>query len=255
MASGNLNGDDSMETETRGKALVHVLAFVLERMVAANASPVDEHEPTTKFHALRPPSIAIREYLLRIFKYASCSPECFVLSLIYIDRFIQHSNVKLNAFNVHRIVITSVVLAAKFFDDQYFNNSYYAKVGGIPCVEMNQLELEFLFRVNFTLHVTSERYTHYYNELANHIVFTNALASFTNVAVSSPLSEHKVVSSPTSVRHFIAQDPLRDNQLTYYTHEDEVAALGKIDVDDNQLAGYQKCAGQKRRSVALGVQA
>jgi len=35
----------------------------------------------------------------------------------------------------------SVMLAAKFFDDQYFNNAYYAKVGGVPANEMNTLEV------------------------------------------------------------------------------------------------------------------
>lgn len=58
--------------------------------------------------------------------------------------------------------------AAKFFDDQYYNNAYYAKVGGVPCIEMNALEVEFLFKTNFTLFVTTETYVQYYNELINH---------------------------------------------------------------------------------------
>merc|ERR1711974_205017 len=58
--------------------------------------------------------------------------------------------------------------AAKFFDDQYYNNAYYAKVGGVPCMEMNALEVEFLFKTNFTLFVTTETYVQYYNELINH---------------------------------------------------------------------------------------
>ena len=30
------------------------------------------------------------------------------------------------------------MLAAKFFDDQYFNNAYYAKVGGVPAHEVRR---------------------------------------------------------------------------------------------------------------------
>jgi hypothetical protein len=82
----------------------------------------------TKFHALRPPAISILDYCARIHKYASCSPECFVLALVYIDRLIQRNNILLNSLNVHRIIITAVMMAAKFFDDHYFNNAYYAKV-------------------------------------------------------------------------------------------------------------------------------
>ena len=41
---------------------------------------------------------------------------------------------------------------------RYFNNAYYAKVGGVPCAEVNSLELEFLFSINFALHATTELY-------------------------------------------------------------------------------------------------
>ena len=137
--------------------LVKVLAEVLQKLVATNARQgPDDADRVTKFHALKPPSISVQLYLERIHKYASCSSECFVLALIYIDRLIQRNNCALSVLNVHRIVITAVMLAAKFFDDQYFNNAYYAKVGGVPCAEMNMLEIEFLFRINFSLHVPPE---------------------------------------------------------------------------------------------------
>jgi len=104
-----------------------------------------------------------------IHKYASCSAECFILALVYIDRLIQGNNLTLTSLNVHRVIITSVMLGAKFFDDQYFNNAYYAKVGGVPCPEMNSLELEFLFSINFSLHVSGEVYNRYRGELAAHM--------------------------------------------------------------------------------------
>ena len=58
-----------------------------------------------------------------------------MLALIYIDRLIQKDSFALTALNVHRVLITSVMIAAKFFDDQYYNNAYYAKVPyGHDCV-------------------------------------------------------------------------------------------------------------------------
>lgn len=92
-----------------------------------------------------------------------------MLALVYIDRIIQSNpNFVVNSLNIHRLLITSVMLAAKFFDDQYFNNAYYAKVGGVPRGEMNSLEVEFLFMTNFTLFVPTEQYRQYYTELCNH---------------------------------------------------------------------------------------
>ena len=162
----------------------------------------------SKFHALRPPAISIKDYLQRVAKYAACSGECFVLALVYIDRIIQSNpTFVVNSLNIHRLLITSIMLAAKFFDDQvcasathttahqrcvgwdvgqrcgslcthlsamrvcalqYFNNAYYAKVGGVPCTEINSLEVEFLFLCNFALFVNTETYSQYYTELCNH---------------------------------------------------------------------------------------
>ena len=104
----------------------------------------------------------------RIHKYASCSNECFILALIYIDRLIQGNNFLLTELNVHRVVITAVLLAAKFFDDAYYNNAYYAKVGGVLVCEMNGLEVDFLFRINFSLHVTPDLFQKYRDELFSH---------------------------------------------------------------------------------------
>ena len=156
-----------------GKMLVHVLAAVLEKLAQSNDS-AGGGGAVTKFHAMRAPAISIKDYLERIFKYASCSSECFVLALVYIDRLIQRNNFVINSLNAHRVVITSIMLAAKFFDDQYFNNAYYAKVGGVPLAEINSLELEYLFLINFSLHVTPEAFRKYYMELANHTVADGA---------------------------------------------------------------------------------
>jgi hypothetical protein len=90
------------------------------------------------------------------------------LALIYIDRLIQRNNFLLTDLNVHRVVITAILLAAKFFDDAYYNNAYYAKVGGVLVSEMNGLEVDFLFRINFSLHVTPELFQKYREELVSH---------------------------------------------------------------------------------------
>ena len=188
-----------------GKAVVAVLASVLQKLVSGNDKVswrltcfetkifwiiLSDHTPSnftqqtnksqsvTKFHALRPPSISIKDYLDRIQKYASCSSECFVLALVYIDRLIQQADFTVSSLNIHRVIITSVMLAAKFFDDMYFNNSYYAKIGGVPCSEINALELEFLFLINFTLYVEPDSYNKYYSELRNHAILVSPAASW-----------------------------------------------------------------------------
>jgi len=97
------------------------------------------------------------------------------LALVYIDRIIQNNpNFIVSSLNLHRLLITGVMLAAKFYDDQYYNNAYFGKVGGVPCDELNSLEVEFLFMCNFCFSVPPAQYEQYYTELYNHARQMNA---------------------------------------------------------------------------------
>jgi Cyclin. len=61
------------------------------------------------------------------------------------------------------------MLAAKFFDDHYYNNEYYAKVGGISNKEINILEVEFLNYINFNLYVDPILFLRYRQRLLSQI--------------------------------------------------------------------------------------
>ncbi|KAL8713576.1 MAG: hypothetical protein Q9220_002438 [cf. Caloplaca sp. 1 TL-2023] len=61
-----------------------------------------------------------------------------------------------DSFNIHRLVIAAVTCASKFFSDVFYTNSRYAKVGGLPLVELNHLELQFLLLNDFRLSVPVE---------------------------------------------------------------------------------------------------
>jgi len=149
--------------------LVNVLSDVLCRLCERNDRFIINHAPVTRFHTLRAPQITVKAYLNRIAKYSICSEECFILALIYIDRLIKYNkNFLVNSLNVHRLIITSIMLAAKFFDDQYFNNAYFGKVGGVSCKEINLLEIEFVFMINFNLYVETEMYETYNKRLMSH---------------------------------------------------------------------------------------
>jgi len=148
--------------EERRNKLVNVLADVLTRLCERNDFLINTNTPLTRFHALQPPQITIEFYLKRIARYSNCSEECFVLALIYIDRLIgKDENFLVNSLNVHRLLITSIMLGAKFFDDQYFNNEYFGKIGGVSLKEINLLEIEFLFMINFNLFVETDMYETY----------------------------------------------------------------------------------------------
>ncbi|EPS61803.1 hypothetical protein M569_12990, partial [Genlisea aurea] len=108
------------------------------------------------FHGVRAPAIALENYIERIYKYTSCSPSCFVVGFVYIDRLLhKHPDSVVSPLNVHRLAVTSVMVAAKILDDVHYNNGFYARVGGVSKEEMNRLELELLFLLDFHVYVSS----------------------------------------------------------------------------------------------------
>jgi hypothetical protein len=88
----------------------------------------------TRFHARIVPSIDIHAYLARILKYCPCANECFLSLLVYFDRMSKNAFAltghpfSIDSFNIHRLIISGVMVASKFFSDVFYTNTRYAKV-------------------------------------------------------------------------------------------------------------------------------
>ncbi|CAH2057968.1 unnamed protein product [Thlaspi arvense] len=160
--------------------LIAFLSSLLERVAESNdltRRVTTQSQRVSVFHGLSRPTITIQSYLERIFKYANCSPSCFVVAYVYLDRFTHRQpSLPINSFNVHRLLITSVMVSAKFLDDLYYNNAYYAKVGGISTKEMNLLELDFLFGLGFDLNVTPNTFHAYFSYLQKEMTLLQPLS-------------------------------------------------------------------------------
>lgn len=147
------------------RRLVPIIAAVLQSIVTRNDG-LGNDTVVTHFHAQRAPMVEINDYCERIVRYSQCSPCCFVVALIYIDRLLALEPTFFpSSLNIHRLTLTSVLLASKFLDDFYYNNAYWARVGGVGTTELNTLELDMLAKLHFNLHVQTEEYLQYREEL------------------------------------------------------------------------------------------
>ncbi|KAI4338768.1 hypothetical protein MLD38_023782 [Melastoma candidum] len=147
------------------RRMVRILSSLLENLAESNEREARPRVASV-FHGLTRPAISVQQYLERIFKYANCSPCCLVVAYVYLDRFSRRQpSLPINTFNVHRLLIASVLVAVKFMDDIYYNNAYYAKVGGISTAEMNFLEVDYLFGLGFDLSISPTTFYDYYNNL------------------------------------------------------------------------------------------
>ncbi|CAM8966023.1 unnamed protein product [Rhodiola kirilowii] len=149
---------------TKKPRILSILSLVYDKLVQKNEALIQSKEimdTVTDFHGRKAPDVGIQQYIERIYTYSSCSPSCFVIAHIYIDRLLQRQNMHMTSLNVHRLLITAVMAAAKFMDDAFFNNAYYARVGGVSSKELNKLEMTFLFGIDFRLQVTVDTFYKY----------------------------------------------------------------------------------------------
>jgi hypothetical protein len=125
--NGSVNGSVREREQPREiPTVLNVVAAVLERLVARNErlggnlpvmSPLNQRK-LTSFHGLRAPGISISKYMERIFKYTNCSQSCFVVGYVFIDRLIhKQPDMPVTSLNVHRLIVTCVMVAAKMLDD------------------------------------------------------------------------------------------------------------------------------------------
>ncbi|XP_051193541.1 cyclin-P4-1 [Lolium perenne] len=150
--------------------VVAALAGILERVAERNdvataaAGTAEVAAPASAFRSTSKPGISVRAYVSRVARFAGCSPACYVVAYIYLDRLLHRGRrfaLAVDSYSVHRLLITTVLAAVKFMDDICYNNAYFAKVGGISLAEMNYLEVDFLFGIGFDLNVTPKTFGDY----------------------------------------------------------------------------------------------
>ncbi|KAG2365672.1 cyclin-domain-containing protein [Suillus spraguei] len=195
-------------------------------LTSASRSSLSNPASALTFHARNIPTIALESYLLRILKYCPTTNEVFLALLVYFDRMSRLASEAtgrtfvIDSYNVHRLVIAGVTVASKFFSDVFYTNSRYAKVGGLPQAELNQLELQFLLLNDFRLVISPEEMQRYAEQL---ILF----------------SQSQPPESPSVPRPVT---PSRSQQSTFQTRSSSTTvsgparAMGAIDVYGGSVA-------------------
>ncbi|PLW32588.1 hypothetical protein PCANC_17278 [Puccinia coronata f. sp. avenae] len=71
----------------------------------------------------------------------------------------------IDSWNVHRFLIASITAASKLLSDVFYTNSRYAKVGGLPLEELEELEIKFLLMSDFRLMISASEFEDYTERL------------------------------------------------------------------------------------------
>jgi hypothetical protein len=98
-------------TDTEKAEFVSAMSFILDLATAE----IQKKQETSCFDAtVALPSISVRDYLVRLTKYIPLTLDQCSLVLIYIDRLMAFSGIKLTPRNIHRILISRFVNNFKY---------------------------------------------------------------------------------------------------------------------------------------------
>ncbi|KAG4134467.1 hypothetical protein ERO13_D08G158100v2 [Gossypium hirsutum] len=167
----------SYQNDAKTPLVISVLASLIERTMARNERIAKNCKWTLAkdynsrvFECQETPDMTIQSYLERIFRYTKAGPSVYVVAYVYMDRFRQaNPGFRINARNVHRLLITIIMVASKYVEDMNYRNSYFARVGGLTTKELNKLEVEFLFMTGFKLHVNVRVFESYCSHLEREV--------------------------------------------------------------------------------------
>ncbi|KAJ1995541.1 cyclin-like protein interacting with PHO85 [Coemansia umbellata] len=179
----------------------------------------------TLFHARSVPTINLETYVSRILKYCPCQNEVFLGLIVYIQQMVDRCARRrvpftVDAYSIHRLIITGVTIGSKWFSDVFFTNSRYARVGGLTVAELNNLELQFLSIIDFDLNIQPEVLQAIGSDL-----FAGRLPRLTNVHIypvdsmyHSDMYTHVPATAYAPVHHSrsTAAHPYHYQQHTYH---------------------------------------
>ena len=150
----------------QNKPLISAISETLNMILEQNKSlenykDIIKQQSKMPFSANSIPEISIQDYLIRIQTYSNIEKSTLIISLIYIDRICENSNLNLTYFNIHRILFAAVLMSIKYNEDNFYDNKFYAEIAGVKLKELNMIENSFTDMIDFKYYVDDETYEKY----------------------------------------------------------------------------------------------
>ena len=160
----------SLINSSENSNLIETISFSLLEIITKNKEKKNYKEKIKSqkkslFTSKKIPNISIGDYLTRIKKFTLINDSTLIICLIYLDRYLKMNKIILTEFNVHRMFFSSLLLAIKYNEDNFYTNKFYSNVSGLKCSELNKLELKFATEIKFDLFVDKNLYEKYKNNL------------------------------------------------------------------------------------------
>jgi hypothetical protein len=109
--------------------------------------------------------ITVEDYLNRLITSFSINNAVIISAIIYLERL----QMNINIYNIHKLLLVSLLLSSKFLEDENYKNIYWARYGGISLADLNKLEKLYLIKIKNSLYIHTIEFYNKFNEIFNEI--------------------------------------------------------------------------------------
>jgi hypothetical protein len=105
--------------------------------------------------------IKLEEYINRLIVSCGITNSMMIGAIIYLERL----NIYINKYNIHKLILISLLLSSKFLEDIFYNNKYWSKCGGISLSLLNKLEVLYLVKIKNNLFICTSEFYDKFNKI------------------------------------------------------------------------------------------
>eukprot|EP00301_Raphidiophrys_heterophryoidea_P025730 c8700_g1_i2.p1 GENE.c8700_g1_i2~~c8700_g1_i2.p1 ORF type:complete len:176 (+),score=44.59 c8700_g1_i2:67-528(+) len=137
-------------------------AIALSRAIAhlQSQTGVESYFEHSDFALTCKPSLPLLDYVARLEQHMRFDEHTLVIAAVLISRLEAKINCPiLSSRTAHKVVATAIVIARKLHEDRTMKNQISCQVAGLPLLELNVLEAEFVAKLGFDLFVNGDEYS------------------------------------------------------------------------------------------------
>ncbi|KAM7151069.1 cyclin-Y-like protein 1 [Molossus nigricans] len=109
---------------------------------------------------------SIYSFIRPLFNAFCLTGQFAITTLVYLERLVIYAKIDIGPTNWKRVVLGAILLASKFLNELIVRNVFFCRVmKNITLKDLNELERQYIYLLQFNLYVSASVYAKYYFDL------------------------------------------------------------------------------------------